>query len=50
MYKCPQCGDGMESKGEVSEDGTVIFHQCPKCKNVELHAKRFANGLRLAYP
>jgi Zn finger protein HypA/HybF involved in hydrogenase expression len=50
MYKCKECGVALDWKGEVSEDGTVGFYQCPKCKNVELHIKQYANGLRLTYP
>ncbi|MGD6852546.1 MAG: hypothetical protein ACQCN6_10855 [Candidatus Bathyarchaeia archaeon] len=40
----------MESKGEISEDGTIVFYQCPNCKNVELHNKQYSNDLRLTYP
>ncbi|MCW4028812.1 MAG: hypothetical protein NWE92_04105 [Candidatus Bathyarchaeota archaeon] len=50
MYKCQYCSSKMESKGEITEDGSIVFYQCPKCKNVELHAPENATGLRLTYP
>ncbi len=41
----------MESKGEISDDGSIIFYQCPKCKNVEIRARLYVeNGLRMTYP
>jgi len=52
MYKCPQCGTGMEAKGELedsSQPQKTVF-QCPKCKNIELLAKHFNNWFRLDYP
>lgn len=50
MYKCKECDIVMASKGEISEDGTIIFYQCPKCKNVELHTKQYSGGISLTYP
>jgi DNA-directed RNA polymerase subunit M/transcription elongation factor TFIIS len=48
--KCPQCSSDMICKGEISEDGTVLFYQCPDCKHAKLHARQTVNGFRLAYP
>ena len=43
----------MELKGAVegfSDDGSIIFYQCPNCKNIQIYAKQFNNQMRMAYP
>ncbi|MCW4000808.1 MAG: hypothetical protein NWE93_11265 [Candidatus Bathyarchaeota archaeon] len=52
MYKCKECDIILETRGEATEDGTSLFYQCPKCKNIELHTKQYSHGggLRLTYP
>jgi hypothetical protein len=50
MHKCSQCKTAMEAKGEMSDDGEIIFYQCPKCKNVEFHSVYCDSQFRLTYP